>query len=84
MNIEIGAEAALFPEKEYIKGIDFLAVQQQEDLSRPEPLHQQEDLSRPDPRSAARGPVKTGSSISSKRTCQDRNLCQQQENQSTL
>jgi hypothetical protein len=26
MNIEIGAEAALFPEKEYIKGI-FVAVQ---------------------------------------------------------
>jgi hypothetical protein len=25
MNVEIGAEAALFPEKEYIKGI-FLAV----------------------------------------------------------
>jgi hypothetical protein len=26
MNVEIGAEAALFPEKEYIKGI-FVAVQ---------------------------------------------------------
>jgi hypothetical protein len=26
MNVEIGAEATLFPEKEYIKGI-FLAVQ---------------------------------------------------------
>jgi hypothetical protein len=26
MNVEIGAEAALFPEKEYIKGI-FIAVQ---------------------------------------------------------
>jgi hypothetical protein len=26
MNVEIGAEAALFPEKEYINGI-FLAVQ---------------------------------------------------------
>jgi hypothetical protein len=26
MNVEIGAEAALFPEKEYIKGI-FFAVQ---------------------------------------------------------
>jgi hypothetical protein len=28
MNAEIGAEAALFPEKEYIKGI-FIAVQAQ-------------------------------------------------------
>ncbi len=27
MNVEIGAEAALFPEKEYISGI-FIAVQQ--------------------------------------------------------
>jgi hypothetical protein len=29
MNVEIGAEAALFPEKEYIIGI-FLAVQRRE------------------------------------------------------
>ncbi len=29
MNVEIGAEAALFPEKEYISGI-FVAVQVQE------------------------------------------------------
>jgi hypothetical protein len=28
MNVEIGAEAAIFPEKEYISGI-FVAVQQQ-------------------------------------------------------
>jgi hypothetical protein len=28
MNVEIGAEAALFPEKEYIKGI-FVAVQEE-------------------------------------------------------
>jgi hypothetical protein len=30
MNVEIGAEAALFPEKEYIKGI-FVAVQAKEE-----------------------------------------------------
>jgi hypothetical protein len=32
MNVEIGTEAALFPEKEYVSGI-FLAVQEREDLN---------------------------------------------------
>jgi hypothetical protein len=34
MNVEIGAEAALFPEKEYIKGI-FVAVQDSQFLKFP-------------------------------------------------
>jgi hypothetical protein len=32
MNVEIGAEAAIFPEKEYISGI-FVAVQVQREFS---------------------------------------------------
>jgi hypothetical protein len=32
MNVEIGAEAALFPEKEYISGI-FMAVRKEEAVS---------------------------------------------------
>jgi hypothetical protein len=34
MNVEIGAEAALFPEKEYIKGI-FVAVYEQIQMQYP-------------------------------------------------
>jgi hypothetical protein len=34
MNVEIGAEAALFPEKEYINGI-FVAVQKKQGSSSP-------------------------------------------------
>jgi hypothetical protein len=33
MNVEIGAEAPLFPEKEYIKGI-FVAVHGEQDIKR--------------------------------------------------
>jgi hypothetical protein len=36
MNVEIGAEAALFPEKEYINGI-FVAVWLAREVERPSP-----------------------------------------------
>ncbi len=50
MNVEIGAEAALFPEKEYINGIAVAVHGEDED----NPSHGEEEGSPPPPRGRGR------------------------------